>query len=264
MLKSSLQTKTILMGSIAFVITNTLIACTSVPSVKMVKRQDSNKTRSRSVASQQVKPLKASHAQAGMACDNQNMAQRSRDNNSKNDQTRILIVDEVNNSGIVVADIAIDCADYHANQQSGRTQSSSTVRRQIVNAAPAYPELDPNFTSVTTRVDYTKTVTKDAQPTLVDYPSNGLNQHDQTITRATLIPAHHTTDHGSVYTAPQQDQFVQQDRFMQHRVRRGDTVYSIARRYCVSQERIVDINNIDADYNIHPDQRLQIPADGCE
>ncbi|MEE9348073.1 MAG: LysM domain-containing protein, partial [Robiginitomaculum sp.] len=65
-------------------------------------------------------------------------------------------------------------------------------------------------------------------------------------------------NHTQVYQAPSY-----QEPTRTYRVRRGDTLYSIARRKCVALEDLTGANNIRRPYTIVPDQQLTLPRGAC-
>ena len=54
-----------------------------------------------------------------------------------------------------------------------------------------------------------------------------------------------------------------QSRALMHRVEVGDTVYSLARRYCTDVTSVQEMNGLDASYGISVGQDLKLPAN-CE
>ena len=54
-----------------------------------------------------------------------------------------------------------------------------------------------------------------------------------------------------------------QTRALMHRVEAGDTVYSLARRYCTDVTSVQELNGLDAGYGISVGQDLKLPAN-CE
>lgn len=60
---------------------------------------------------------------------------------------------------------------------------------------------------------------------------------------------------GSLIIVPK----VQDDIFMNYKVKKGDNIYSIARAYNVNPEMLLMINGLDRDDYIYPDMMLLIP-----
>lgn len=172
-------------------------------------------------------------AEAAMVCENDNMRTKAQDGNSKNDSARVLILEEGGRASNVIADVEVNCRDYF--------QRTSTRR-----IAPSYP--------VTTRV--VSAPQPASQPTYVTTQSvpAPVVQRTQRIVQKPVI------EQPSVIKASSS---VQAADGYYYSIKKGDTLYRIARENCSSVNDISVLNGIFDPTKIEVHQIIRLPAKKC-
>ncbi len=165
---------------------------------------------------------------------------------ARNSKTRLVVIDESGNSQNVVTDVAIDCSTY---------QAPATVTRTI-EPAPVYSAPQPVYTTAAIAEPKlagprTIRVAVDNGPERIyelddvsgtARPVQSYNSAPQVFEAADRTPAYNTAT---------------------HRVRRGDTMYSLAKRYCVSLDALSRSSGVYAPYRIEPGENLRLPSNAC-
>ena len=169
-----------------------------------------------------------------------------------NTQTRLVIIDESGNSQSVVSDVAIDCSAYNA---------PATLTRAVEREPLAAPSQA-----------YITTASTTPQPVLagprtirvaVDGGAERVYALDDVTGTATPVEGYEAP-----ITAPAPQTYQAANRIQSYntgtyRVRRGDTMYSIARRHCVSLDALSSSSGVYAPYTIDPGQSLRLPRGAC-
>ena len=165
-----------------------------------------------------------------MVCDNDNMRSRANDRNRKNDTARVLILEEGSNNSNIIADVQVNCRDYF---QSADYQNSVQPRYVPQPQIQAQPQASYVPAAYAAPQPQTQIVRQQAQP------------------QARKIEA----------SAPV-TQSAGPDGFL-YNVRKGDTLYNIARINCTSVKHLSALNNLNDATLIDVDQVLHLPATRC-
>ena len=171
-------------------------------------------------------------AEAALVCDNENMRSRANDRNSKNDTARVLVLEEGGNSSNIIADVQVNCRDYF---QSADYQNS--VQPRYVPQPQYAPQPQASYTPAA----YTA-----PQP-----QTQIVRQQVQVQAQAPKIEAS-----TPIRQSGSSDGFL-------YNVRKGDTLYNIARINCTSVKHLAALNNLDDATLIDVDQVLHLPATRC-
>lgn len=184
-------------------------------------------------------------SQRNYATDSERALACSKAGNSK---ARLVVIDESGNSQNVVSDVAIDCSAYNA---------PATITR-AVDRAPVQSAPPPAYTTA-----------QAAQPTLagprtirvaVDGGPERIYEIDDTSGTARPVTQQGYEPAPQIFEAASRTpSYAPQS----YRVRRGDTMYSIARRHCVSLDALSDSSGVYAPYVIDPGQSLRLPNGAC-
>ena len=238
--------RALLISTLTLTIAGGLSACSSVadniPTVKIerkkkTKRIETVETR-QAVQQASYNTPKVQKAEAAMVCENDNMRNRAADGNMKNDMARVLILEEGGRSSNIIADVEVNCRDYFQSQQSRtvRTVSTSPAYR-VTQSAPAYTVSQsapiPAYTPQSRHTSITA-------PALA--PVTAQRPRPQIIKAATRVePAD-----GYYYS-----------------IKKGDTLYGIARDNCSSVQDISRLNGIADPTKIEIHQIIRLPAKKC-
>ena len=163
-----------------------------------------------------------------------------------NSKTRLVVIDESGNSQSVVSDVAIDCSAYNA---------PATVTRTI-EREPAYTAPQPAYTTAqaatpslagprTIRVAVDGGAERVYELDDISGTARPVTTYDpapQIFEAANRTPTYNTAS---------------------HRVRRGDTMYSLAKRYCVTLGALSQSSGVYAPFRIEPGQTLRLPRGAC-
>ena len=227
--------RTIFLSSITVCLaTSGLSACSTVtdniPTVK-IERKKAKQVKSVSA------PLPVQHAsysaqnvqkaEAAMVCENDNMRGRAADGNMKNDMARVLILEEGGRSSNIIADVEVNCRDYFQNQNLKSVRAAQTV--------PAYTLTQPTPIPAYTQ-QYTPAIIAPSAPTIIRQTK------PQTIKASTPVQA----ANGYYYS-----------------IRKGDTLYRIARENCSSVKELSSLNGISDPTKIEIQQIIRLPAKKC-
>ena len=163
-----------------------------------------------------------------------------------NSKTRLVVIDESGNSQSVVSDVAIDCSAYNA---------PATVTRTI-EREPAYTAPQPAYTTAQAAMPSlagprTIRVAVDGGVERI-YELDDVSGMARPVT--TYDPAPQIIEAADRKTARST---------ASHRVRRGDTMYSLAKRYCVTLDALSQASGVYAPYRIEPGQTLRLPRGAC-
>jgi len=228
--------RTLFISSLALSLTGGLTACSTVtdniPTVK-IERKKTKRIKTVETA-QQVQVQQASYgtpkvqkAEAAMVCENDNMRSRAADRDMKNDMARVLILEEGGRSSNIIADVEVNCRDYF------ESQTHSSVR--TIQSAPAY--------SVTQSAPM-PTYTPQSHKTIIAAPAPSIKEHSQPRVVKASTPVEAAD--GYYYS-----------------IKKGDTMYSIARENCSSVKDISRLNGISDPTRIDVQQIIRLPAKKC-
>lgn len=220
----------LILSSIILITSGGLTACSTVtdniPTVK-IERKKAKQTKSVSA------PLPVQHAsysaqnvqkaEAAMVCENDNMRERAADRNMKNDMARVLILEEGGRSSNIIADVEVNCRDYFHNQTLGTAQSARILPAHTTTVQSAYIR---HYRTATTQ-QATKVVPQ---------------KKPETIKASTHVKA----ADGYYYS-----------------IKKGDTLYRIARENCSSVRDISFLNGIADPTKIEVHQIIRLPAKKC-
>jgi LysM repeat protein len=225
----------IVISSLVLTLAGGLSACSTVtdniPTVKIerkAKRVKTVETRHHVQTASYTAP-KVQKAEAAMVCENDNMRGRAADRDMKNDMARVLILEEGGRSSKVIADVEVNCRDYFQSQ-SQRVQSS-----RIVQTIPAY---------TITQSAPTPTYSPQTQRTIIAAPAPSVkpNIQPRIVKASTRVKA----ADGYYYS-----------------IKKGDTLYGIARENCSSVKDISKLNGISDPTKIEIHQIIRLPAQKC-
>lgn len=207
-----------------------LTGCSSVtdkiPTVKIERKKPKV---IKSVQANYTAP-KVEQAEAAMVCENDNMRSRAQDQNSKNDTARVLILEEGGRSSNVIADVEVNCRDYF---QSARS-------RQFVSAPRVISSLPLQQTS------YVTSQSIQASPKQPEI---------QRLVRPITRP-----QQGRVLKTSSQ---VKAADGYYYSIKKGDTMYRIAKDNCSSVKDISELNGIYDPTKIEIHQIIRLPAKKC-
>ena len=220
-------------SSLVISLTGGLSACSTVtdniPTVKIerkAKRVKTVETHHQVQAASYTAP-KVQKAEAAMVCENDNMRGRAADRNMKNDMARVLILEEGGRSSNVIADVEVNCRDYF---QSQRAQPS-----RIVQTIPAY---------TITQSAPTPTYSPQTQRTIIAAPAPSIKPE----TKPRIVNASTRVEAADGYY---------------YSIKKGDTLYGIARENCSSVKDISKLNGISDPTKIEIHQIIRLPAQKC-
>ncbi len=219
---------------ISLVVLLALTGCTTVTDkMPIVKIERKNPKTIQTVKANYTKP-KVAQAEAAMVCENDNMRSRSRDNNSKNDSARVLILEEDRRSSTVIADVEVNCRDYF------QTAHKTTV---IPASTSAY--VQPNQASYVT----SQSIQLPPEQVLIQ------NSHTQRVIQPASRPQQARVLKTSASVQPAKGYF--------YSIKKGDTMYRIAQDNCSSVQDISALNGIYDPTKIEVHQIIRLPAKKC-
>lgn len=223
--------RSFLISSLALILAGGTSACSSVSeNIPTVKIERKKKKSVQTVQTQQsvqhasYSAPKVRKAEAAMVCENDNMRRRAADSNMKNDMARVLILEEGGRSSNIIADVEVNCRDYFQDQVR-------TTR--VVQTSPAY------------------TVTQTAP-----IPAFSPNTHRSIVAAPPAVPSRAPQTIKAVSKVEAADGYY-------YSIKRGDTMYGIARENCSSVQDIAQLNGISDPTKIEVHQIIRLPAKKC-
>ena len=245
--------RTLLISSLTLTFAGGLSACSTVtdniPTVKIerkkkTKRVETVETR-QTVQHASYSTPKVQKAEAAMVCDNDNMRNRAADGNMKNDMARVLILEEGGRSSNIIADVEVNCRDYFQSEQSRTIRAVSTAPAYTVTqSAPAYTVTQPVPAYTVTQSAPMPAYTPQSRQTVIAAPAPVVTQR----TRPQTIKASARIEAAAGYY---------------YSIKRGDTLYGIARENCSSVKDIARLNGIADSTKIEVNQIIRLPAQKC-
>lgn len=224
----------LLISTLMITLTGGLTACSTVTdNIPTVKIERKKKKRVKTVETRpqvQQASYSASNvqkAEAAMVCENDNMRSRASDRNLKNDMARVLILEEGGRSSNIIADVEVNCRDYFLSQRASSTRTLQNIPTYTVTQSAPMPAYTPQ-THRPIIAAPAPAIAAPAQP--------------QTIKASTRIEA----ADGYYYS-----------------IKRGDTLYRIARDNCSSVKDISRLNGISDPTKIEIQQIIRLPAKKC-
>lgn len=223
--------RALFISSLALSLAGGLSACSTVtdniPTVKVERKKKTKRVKTvetrHQVQQANYAAPKVQKAEAAMVCENDNMRARAADRNMKNDMARVLILEEGGRSSNIIADVEVNCRDYFQSQQSKSVRTEETVPTYTVTQSAPTPVFVPYG---------------DAPVIAAPAPRS----KPQTIKAVSIIEA----ADGYYYS-----------------IKRGDTLYGIARENCSSVKDISRLNGIADPTKIEIHQIIRLPAKKC-
>jgi len=227
--------RTLFISSLVLTISGGLTACSTVTdNIPTVKIERKKKTNPVTVVETQHQIHQASYstpkvqkAEAAMVCENDNMRRRAADRDLKNDMARVLILEEGGRSSNIIADVEVNCRDYFQSQQSQTFRTAQTV--------PTYTVTQPATLA---------TYTQQTQQAVITPPTPTIAPR----TKPQIIKASTRVEAADGYY---------------YSIKRGDTLYGIARDNCSSVKDISQLNGIADPTKIEIHQIIRLPAQKC-
>jgi len=175
---------------------------------------------------------KVQKAEAALVCENDNMRARSTDRNLKNDTARVLVLEEGGRSSNIIADVEVNCRDYFESTKihTGQTLPASTITHY-----------DPKTVYVS---QHPQTVARTQSPNPVIRAVAPLQQLQQ----PTVIKTSSAVQAADGYY---------------YSIKKGDTLYRIAKDNCSSVMDISALNGIYDPTKIEVHQIIRLPAKKC-
>ena len=170
---------------------------------------------------------KVQKAEAAMVCENDNMRSRAADRNMENDMARVLILEEGGRSSNIIADVEVNCRDYFDAQKPQSTRTVETVPTYTITQSAPTPVYAPHMNAPII-----------AAPASVKAP----RPKPQVVEASSRVQA----ADGYYYS-----------------IKRGDTLYGIARENCSSVKDISRLNGIADPTKIEIHQIIRLPAKKC-
>ena len=227
--------RTLFILSLVLTIAGGVSACSTVTdNIPTVKIERKKKTKPVTVVETQHQIHHASYnapkvqkAEAAMVCENDNMRSRAVDRDMKNDMARVLILEEGGRSSNIIADIEVNCRDYFQSQQLQNFRTVQTVPTYTVTQSAPMPAY-----------------TQQSRQTVIAAPAPAIAQQakPKTIKASTRVEA----ADGYYYS-----------------IKKGDTLYGIARENCSSVKDISQLNGIADPTKIKIHQIIRLPAKKC-
>jgi len=227
--------RALFISSLALSLAGGLSACSTVtdniPTVKIerkkkTKRVERIETRQAAQQASYTAP-KVQKAEAAMVCENDNMRSRAADRNMKNDMARVLILEEGGRSSNIIADVEVNCRDYFQNQRPASVRTVESVPTYTVTQSAPMPAYSPQTHG-----------TVIAAPAPVSVPR----------TKPRTVKASSSVEAADGYY---------------YSIKRGDTLYGIARDNCSSVKDISRLNGISDPTRIEIHQIIRLPAKKC-
>ena len=213
---------------LSFVAMFALMGCSSVaekiPTVKIERK----KPKVIKTVQTNYEAPKVHKAEAAMVCENDNMRSRAQDNNFKNDNARVLILEEGDRSSNIIADVEVNCRDYF--------QSTST--HQVVS--------NNNFYQASSHTTYTTPQPIAAEP---------VRPQTQRIVQPSSRPQQARVIKTSSHVQAAEGYF--------YSIKKGDTLYRIDQDNCSSVDDISTLNGISDPTRIEVHQIIRLPSTKC-
>lgn len=245
--------RTLLISSLTLTFAGGLSACSTVtdniPTVKIerkkkTKRVETVETR-QTVQQASYSAPKVQKAEAAMVCDNDNMRRRAADGNMKNDMARVLILEEGGRSSNIIADVEVNCRDYFQSQQSRTIRAvSTTPAYTVTQSVPAYTVTQASPAYRVTQSAPMPAYTPQSRQTVITAPAPVAAQRP----KPRMIKAATRVEPADGYY---------------YSIKRGDTLYGIARDNCSSVQDISRLNGIADPTKIETHQIIRLPAKKC-
>ena len=227
--------RALFISSLTLTLAGGLSACSTVtdniPTVKVEHKKKTKRVKTVETRHQiqpaSYGPHNVQKAEAAMVCENDNMRGRAADRNMKNDMARVLILEEGGRSSNVIADVEVNCRDYFQNQRASSVRTVETIPTYSITQSAPMPSYTPH-----------------SQNTLIAAPAPTIapRQKPQTIKASTPVKA----ADGYYYS-----------------IKKGDTLYGIARDNCSSVKDISRLNGISDPTKIEIHQIIRLPAQKC-
>lgn len=226
--------RSLLISSLALSVAGGLSACATVtdniPTVKIERKKAKRVETAQTLHT--VQPVsyatpRVQKAEAAMVCENDNMRGRAADRNMKNDMARVLILEEGGRSSNIIADVEVNCRDYFQNLNAGTLRNVESVPSYTLTRSAPMPAYSPHSSTASI-----------AAPA----PSIAPRPKPQIVKAAAKVEA----ADGYYYS-----------------IKKGDTLYGIARENCTSVKDISRLNGILDPTKIEIHQIIRLPAKKC-
>lgn len=232
--------------TVIFALTGCASVTDKIPTVK-IERKKPRVIKTVQSHTQQASTLNASHttshveqAEAAMVCENDNMRSRAQDGNSKNDNARVLILEEGGRASNVIADVEVNCRDYFQRASTRRITPSYPATTRIVSA----PQPISQVNYVTTQ----SVPLSPAQHVPAQRPQTQRIVQTPVTRQPSVIKASSNVQAADGYY---------------YSIKKGDTLYRIARENCSSVNDISVLNGISDPTKIEVHQIIRLPAQKC-
>ena len=175
---------------------------------------------------------KVHKAEAALVCENENMRSRSVDNNLNNDTARVLVLEEGGRSSNIIADVEVNCRDYFQNPRPVIVSQQSVATRST-----------PQLTYVTSQSVAAPSNIRLTEPGVIK-----TNVQPQSLPQNNVIKASSDVQAADGYY---------------YSIKKGDTLYRIARENCSTVNDISTLNGIYDPTKIEVHQIIRLPAKKC-
>ena len=227
--------RALFISSLTLSLAGGLSACSTVtdniPTVKVERTKKTKRVKTvetrHSVQHASYSAPKVQKAEAAMVCENDNMRERAADRNMKNDMARVLILEEGGRSSNIIADVEVNCRDYFESQTTKSVRTVETVPTYTLTQSSPTPVFVPFG---------------DAPIIAAPAPAIIPRTKPRTVKAAAKVQA----ADGYYYS-----------------IKRGDTLYGIARDNCSSVIDISRLNGISDPTKIEIHQIIRLPAQKC-
>jgi len=255
-----------LTGFAAFAICTSLSACaTTSGNTSSIAKIDRKKTDTITVQNANyvstTSPNYVSNSQAGLVCDNERMRVRAADSDAENDSARIIVLDDVNDkSSNIIGETLVNCRDYFARNKTSLVPASVGGSSQAPNQYNSGQYNTGQYTTGQYSADQSNTAN---QYNRFSTPSQGATPAPAAQSTSTIVRSAPIQAHTAPVTASYSSSVTSYDTGASHRVRSGDTLYSIARNNCTSVDAIKRLNGINNPRTLDVDTVLRMPAGSC-
>jgi len=227
--------RAILLSTVIFSMAGGISACSTVtdniPTVKVERKKKTKRVQTEETRHQvqqaSYTATKVQKAEAAMVCENDNMRNRAADRNMKNDMARVLILEEGGRSSNIIADVEVNCRDYFQSQSPAAIRTVETVPTYTITQSAPTPAYTPQSRQA---------VIAAPAPATIPRPK------PQIMKASTRVEA----ADGYFYS-----------------IKKGDTLYGIARENCSSVKDISRLNGIVDPTKIEIHQIIRLPAKKC-
>jgi len=227
--------RNLLISSLALTLAGGLSACSTVtdniPTVKVERKKKTKRVKTvesrHQVQEAAYSAPKVQKAEAAMVCENENMRSRAADRNMKNDMARVLILEEGGRSSNIIADVEVNCRDYFQDQQSQAVRTVETIPTYTITQSSPMPAYTPQ-----------------SQQAVIAAPAPATVQNP----KPHMVKAVARIEAADGYY---------------YSIKRGDTLYGIARDNCSSVKDISRLNGISDPTKIEIHQIIRLPAKKC-